>query len=213
MPTVVDTVEGPGASRTPSMNKVAGTTPPPSENSADRQVAQRRRQAPARRSGAPNCANAATLPSAMTTKPQRNRRSGATPRWSSRPPDHVADDVDGRRERGQRRVPAARHAGVGIDRRQEADHGHPLRGVDRESQRQRPRTAGTSGVAQADAPALCRAGGRSAAAGPVRRHRQRHPDAAAPAEHADRAHHQPGQPAQAISAGPTSSANATPSGM
>src|SRR5687768_5665181 len=37
--------------------------------------------------------------------------------------------------------------------------------------------------------------------------------AAAAADTSDSAHHQPGQPAHAISAGPSSSARATPSGM
>src|SRR5207245_9837509 len=77
IPIVVDTVEGPGASRTPSMNNVAGTTPPPSENM---QTARYRSAggSPNASRESPICANAATLPSAMTTNPQRISRSGAT---------------------------------------------------------------------------------------------------------------------------------------
>ena len=77
---------GPGASRTAEHEQRGRHHAAAEREQADRE----RSAAPAagrrHRRACPICAKAATLPSAIATKPQRSRRSGATPRCSSRPP-------------------------------------------------------------------------------------------------------------------------------
>ena len=141
---------------------------------ADREVAQRGRQAAAS-AACPICAKAATLPSAIATKPQRSRRSGATPRCSRRPPATLPTMFIAAASAVSTAFHAGRHAGTGIDGGQEADHRHPLRRVDREGQRSGPgpdaRRASRAG-ARPTRPPVTRP---TACCARVRRHRRARP--------------------------------------
>ncbi len=87
MPTVVETVDGPGGAVRTAEHEQRGRHDAPAEREhADGQVAQGRRQAPGGL-GALTRAKAATLASATAgRRPQRNSRTGGSPCWSSRPP-------------------------------------------------------------------------------------------------------------------------------
>ena len=175
-PTVVDTVAGDGASRTASMNRVAGTMPPPSENRHTASVAQRRRQRPRSCTTSPLGKGAPGCRAAIAPKPQRSNRSGATPRCSSRPPARLPTMLAAAAtERSARAVQAA----VGCRHRHRWPAGSRSPPSTARNRRRRPAPA------SADPRAIERlrsrprqAGRRDRAALPPRvgRHRERHPD-------------------------------------
>ena len=74
--------------------------------------------------------------------------AGAHPAMQQAPGGDVAGDVDQAGKRRQQPGELARQSGLGIDRRQEADHRQPLAGIHREGDRHPPRPPARERVVQ-----------------------------------------------------------------